>query len=113
MNIAVKQPVYKKTFEAYEFFDALELPTMGGISPAHPMSIMAVPAELNTMLQDVNERLQKEISDFEKEEGDITIVGREPRLSIVCTLDGGCEYKPALNLEIEVSFTHEDDASKQ
>lgn len=111
--MTAKQPVYKKTFDAYEFFDSLELPTMGGTTPENPMSIMAVPCELNTMLQEVNARLQKEISDFEKEEGDITIVGREPRLSIVCTLDGGCEYKPALNLEIEVSFTHEDDLSKQ
>ena len=108
--VSPKTKVYKKTFETFEFFDELELPTMGGISPKHPMSIMAVPNELNTMLQSANEKLQKEIDDFEKDEGDITIVSRSPRLTITASIDDGSEYKAALCLEIEVSFTHEDDA---
>lgn len=110
---SAKQKVYTKTFESNEFFDELEFPIMGGKSSANPMSIMAVPLELNVMLRDVNERLHKEIDDFENEEGDITIVNRAPRLTIVSALDGGNEYKAALCLEIEVSFTHEDDAPQQ
>lgn len=101
--------VYKKTFEAYEFFEELEMPIMGGVSEKHPLSVMSIPLEMSLPIRELNERLQKEITAFEEEEGDINIFNRAPRLTIVATLNDGNEYKPAFCLEVEVSFHHHED----
>lgn len=104
------QKVYKKTFEAYEFIKDLELPIMGGLSETSPLLFMAVPREMSEPLLELGERLNKEITAFEKEEGDITITSRAPRLILTEALnDETSETQACFQLEIEVSFTHEDD----
>lgn len=107
--MSITQPTYKKTFEATTTFEEMELSIAGGQFPASQMSVLEAPSEMQTMAKELNERLHKEIDAFEKEEGDITIVKREPRLFLTSSLDDSSAWQPALCLEVEVTFTHEDD----
>lgn len=107
------QKVYKKQFTKTITFEEMELDITGSTALIDSIGIPGAPKDMANTATELHDALHKEIDDFEREEGDITIVSREPRLFILTALDDGCSWAPAMCLEINVGFTHHDDKEEE
>jgi hypothetical protein len=101
-------PVYKKTFSNYTNIEPCTFMFLGGTHDQKPIK-NAMSIGLSGLIEDASQALQNEIDAFEKEEGDITIVKRDSKVSFTTMRDDDDYEVAAVAIEIEVSFTHHDD----
>lgn len=101
-------PIYTKKFNCYVQIDPIPFLLAGGTQDQKPIT-NATPVGLSGLIEIASVNLQNEIDAFEKEEGDITIVKRDPKVSFTTIRDDDDYEQPAVEIEIEVSFTHHDD----
>lgn len=108
MAAAKVLPIYTKKFNCYVPINSVHFIFQGGNQDQRPIK-QATPVGLTGLIQIASETLHNEIDAFEKEEGDITIVKRDPKVSFTTIRDDDDYEQPAVEIEIEVSFTHHDD----